>query len=307
MKNYSFVIPHHNTPDLLQRLIDSIPQREDIEIIVVDDNSEDDKKANVNRSDVRVIFIDKVHTKGAGHARNVGMDAAIGKWLLFADADDFYKTGFINILDEYKDDDIDLLFFNIDSVDSDTLLPITSRSKLPRKLIEQYNGSEKSAENLLYLCYTPWRKMHNREFIHKYDLRFEEIPKGNDVFFSYQTAYFARKWKVDKRDVYVVTYSNKSMSYNAKTRFLYQNALLSLRKRDKFFTYIGHYDWNQKCVRGRKIHSVLKYLTRAIMYQPITGIKACFYYLTHFHDIEKESNYYVDEIKRIEQNQESRK
>ena len=27
MKTYSFVIPHHNTPDLLQRLIDTIPQR----------------------------------------------------------------------------------------------------------------------------------------------------------------------------------------------------------------------------------------------------------------------------------------
>ena len=59
MKNsilYSFVIPHHNTPDLLQRLIDSIPQREDIEIIVVDDNSDEGKKANVKRPDVKTIY-----------------------------------------------------------------------------------------------------------------------------------------------------------------------------------------------------------------------------------------------------------
>jgi len=56
---YSFVIPHYNTPDLLQRLIDSIPQREDIEVIVVDDNSDDDKKARVSRPDVNIIFLDK--------------------------------------------------------------------------------------------------------------------------------------------------------------------------------------------------------------------------------------------------------
>ena len=114
MINYSFVIPHHNTPDLLQRLIDSIPQREDIEIIVVDDNSDEDKKASVCRPDVKTIFIDKEHTHGAGKARNVGMDAATGKWLLFADSDDFYNPGFIEVLDEYKNEDIDILFFNID-------------------------------------------------------------------------------------------------------------------------------------------------------------------------------------------------
>ena len=37
MINYSFIIPHHNCPKQLNRLLDSIPQREDIEIIVVDD------------------------------------------------------------------------------------------------------------------------------------------------------------------------------------------------------------------------------------------------------------------------------
>ena len=122
---YSFIIPHHNTPDLLLRLIDSIPQREDIEIIVVDDNSDDGKKANITRSDVKTIYIDKEHTKGAGRARNVGMDAATGKWLLFADADDFYKPGFIDVLDEYKDDDIEILYFNINSVNGETLEDLT--------------------------------------------------------------------------------------------------------------------------------------------------------------------------------------
>ena len=296
---YSFIIPHHNTPDLLQRLIDSIPQREDIEIIVVDDNSDDDKKANINRPDVRTIYIDKEHTKGAGRARNVGMDAATGKWLLFADADDFYKSDFIDILDEYKDDDIEILFFNVDSVESDTLLPITSRSNLPRKLIENYNGSVASSEDLLYLCYTPWRRMQRLDFLRYYGLRFEEIPKGNDVFFTYQTAYFVKKWKMDSREVYIVTYRNDSMSYHPKTRFLYKNALLSLRKREKFFSYIGHSDWNKKCARGNNIHSVFRYLMRVVKHQPLNGIKAILYYLTHLYYIEKRSNYYIDVIEDI--------
>lgn len=38
--NYSFIIPHRNVPHLLQRCIDSIPKRDDIQIIIVDDNSD---------------------------------------------------------------------------------------------------------------------------------------------------------------------------------------------------------------------------------------------------------------------------
>ena len=40
MINYSIIIPHKNIPNLLQRCLDSIPNREDVQIIVVDDNSD---------------------------------------------------------------------------------------------------------------------------------------------------------------------------------------------------------------------------------------------------------------------------
>lgn len=38
-KNLSIIIPHYNTPDLLEKLINSIPHKNDIQIIVIDDNS----------------------------------------------------------------------------------------------------------------------------------------------------------------------------------------------------------------------------------------------------------------------------
>lgn len=39
MINYSIIIPHKNISSLLRRCLDSIPERDDLEIIVVDDNS----------------------------------------------------------------------------------------------------------------------------------------------------------------------------------------------------------------------------------------------------------------------------
>lgn len=38
--NYSIIIPHKNSTKLLQRCLDSIPFRDDLEVIIVDDNSD---------------------------------------------------------------------------------------------------------------------------------------------------------------------------------------------------------------------------------------------------------------------------
>ena len=69
MINYSIIIPHKNIPNLLQRCLDSIPNREDVQIIVVDDNSDPnivdfDKFPGLNRCNVEVIFTKE--GKGAG-------------------------------------------------------------------------------------------------------------------------------------------------------------------------------------------------------------------------------------------------
>ena len=57
--NYSFIIPHKNCPDLLQRCVDSIPERDDVQVIVVDDNSDNEKKpALKERKNLQVIPLD---------------------------------------------------------------------------------------------------------------------------------------------------------------------------------------------------------------------------------------------------------
>ncbi|MDR2791812.1 MAG: glycosyltransferase family 2 protein, partial [Tannerellaceae bacterium] len=93
---FSVIIPHKNIPDLLQRCLDSIPRRKDIQIIVVDDDSDEDK---VDFSRFPCLDDEHVETyltkesKGAGYARNIGLTYAKGEWLLFADADDFFTEG----------------------------------------------------------------------------------------------------------------------------------------------------------------------------------------------------------------------
>ena len=38
---YSIIIPHKNSPELLSRCLDSIPNRDDLQVVIVDDNSDE--------------------------------------------------------------------------------------------------------------------------------------------------------------------------------------------------------------------------------------------------------------------------
>jgi glycosyltransferase involved in cell wall biosynthesis len=184
MINYSFIIPHHNSPKLLERCLDSVPQRDDIEIIVVDDNSDEEKKAYSDRSDVRIIYIDAEHTKGAGRARNYGMKEARGKWLLFADCDDFYEKDFMVELDKYRESNYDIVFFDAYiQYDVDTRI---SRPSRLTQLIDNYIAhpeSDYDSKMLKHGTNNTWQRMYSREYVERTGALYEEIPACNDGWF----------------------------------------------------------------------------------------------------------------------------
>ena len=110
---FSFIIPHKNTPDLLQKCLDSIPHRKDVEIIVVDDNSDPTKVdfehfPGLNDACVKVIF-DK-DGGGCSHATNIALNNATGKWIVRGDADDFFEPDIVKAMDEYADSNYDIIF-----------------------------------------------------------------------------------------------------------------------------------------------------------------------------------------------------
>ena len=136
---YSIIIPHKDIPCLLQRCLDFIPSRDDVQIIVADDDSSPDVVdfahfPGSDRTDVEILFTKE--GRGAGYARNCGLARAKGRWLVFADADDFFLPGFLNVLDTYRNTDYDLITFRAETVDSDTLAPVPSRQIHNGKIAE---------------------------------------------------------------------------------------------------------------------------------------------------------------------------
>jgi glycosyltransferase involved in cell wall biosynthesis len=204
--NYSIIIPHKNIPALLERCLASIPQRDDVQVIVVDDSSEERlvdfaRFPGLGRPNTEVVF-HKSRIGGAGGvgmARNVGMDVARGRWLVFADADDFFHTEELSrAMDRYAASEADMVFFRHDSVDSATLEPVSINTKRNRAL----DDFEVDGRPARYLVHVPWGRFIRRETLREHSIRFDEVRFSAGVLFSVRAGYFAERVVVDPAVVY---------------------------------------------------------------------------------------------------------
>lgn len=212
MIRYSIIIPHHNIADLLVRCLESIPDREDIQVIVVDDNSSDEDAFLGAISQVGHRNVEAYVTKegrGAGYARNVGLKHAKGKWLLFADADDFYVCGFDAIIDSYYDSTDEILYFNTKCCLSENTAEAGDKTK--DLLFERYR--QENDLDLFRFGYTePWGKMIRKELVDTYQISFDETRVSNDYLFSIKTGFYAKSVQVVDEPLYVYTIRRGSLA-----------------------------------------------------------------------------------------------
>lgn len=207
MTLFSIIIPHYNIPDLLMRCLKSIPISEDIQVIVVDDNSPDADTYLERYPELTRPYLEFIRTtkgEGAGYARNVGLEYAKGKWLLFADADDFFVEDMYDIISSNADSKADVIYFKKESVLSENIIQKTDRDVYIDRMINNYYAN--SDEWPLRFMYCPtWGKMIKRDLINKYNIRFEEIRYSNDVSFSLFVGYHAETIEVVNKVLYVLT------------------------------------------------------------------------------------------------------
>ena len=285
---YSFIIPHKNNPELLQRCVDSIPNRSDIQIIVVDDNSDVDKKPLLIHENVEIILLDENHSKGAGRARNIGLARATGKWILFADADDFYDSNFMDVLDSYSNDESEVVYFNAKSVISETLRP-AKLTGFMNKYFDDCVGDAQSINKIKYGPHFPWNKMVKLSFLKKYNIMFEEVLKGNDTLFSYCVGYFSSKVKIEKRQIYVYTWNKNSLTTQRFSRSTWLVVWKNYYKQQKFLKYVN-------C--DNLTLSFIRFLSRLKKKEGFRNVfLGLWLFFTNFHSIVSQSSEYVSIVK----------
>lgn len=236
--SYSFVIPHHNTPILLNRLLKSIPMRKDVQIIVIDDNSDDDKRPIIQDDSVEVIYLDSQQSKGAGKARNVGLRRASGNWLVFADSDDFFVDNVLEILDQYKESKSDMVLFKANSVNSDTLEPANRHFGI-NKLIDDCIDGKITQLELSLSVQQPWCRMIRRNFVNDHNILFDEVIASNDTMFTTKVSCQAKYIEISKDILYVVTFRKGSLWNSRKNPDNYLSRIGVAIERAQYLKSLG--------------------------------------------------------------------
>ena len=237
----SVIIPCYNVRNYLEKCINNIFEANltDVEIIFVDDGSTDlsggiaeyfgfqsaDTYIKFDYRDATVIIISQ-ENKGVSAARNTGIKAASGEYILFMDPDDYILNDWINtvtpvILLEYPD--FDLFGFKNTIVDAEGNI-VTEWTSTP---IENYDiHSNDECMNLLFprfLGYSVsnirrwasgeklpqqlefggvWRNIYKREFLVNNQIYFSDAIRVNeDSMFNARCCLYANR-VVARSDVY---------------------------------------------------------------------------------------------------------
>lgn len=213
---YTLIVPHFNDEVGLERLLATIPKRNDIQVIVVDDRSESnifkDVVGNCGLQNIQLFVNDGI--KSAGSCRNIGLAKATGDYLLFADADDFFVGNAFDILDSaiFQNPESDVIFFNVTSLGEDG--QIGFRHEKNRALVLEYKslGDIRSEQKLRFCHNVPWGKLIKRRMVVENDIWFDQTIIANDGVFSLKVGKAAKCISANENVVYCVTQSPSSLT-----------------------------------------------------------------------------------------------
>lgn len=191
MNKVSVIIPCYNSEKYISKCLNSILNQtySNIEIIIIDDGSTDNS-VNIIQNNIEnrsnVIFI-KNKNNGVSYTRNLGLEKASGKYVMFVDSDDYLNDNktiekIINYILKYNTDVVRFNFIKEKDNKFINSKPVYSKVKYIEK--ENYNKSLYrkilSTETLNSACLTLYKK----DIIENNKIKFNvELKNGEDAVF----------------------------------------------------------------------------------------------------------------------------
>ena len=225
----SVIVAIYKSEKFLDKLIRSIMEQtyRNLEIILVDDGSPDKSGEICDAYAAQDERIRVIHKKngGACEARNVGMAAASGEWIVIVDGDDWLETDYV----EY-------MLHLVHTTDSDMGMSTNIFTTRNRKQVEEDRvetwTNEKACAMLIYpyIPIGPWNKIYKAELLRKNNITFSRPWSGEGLHFSTTAAQYANHVGVGRRKVYNyrlnnvnsgLTHYNLQMGLNAAENIRY--------------------------------------------------------------------------------------
>lgn len=218
----SIIVPIYNKEKYLEECIKSICGQtySKLEIILIDDGSVDGSASIVDSWVEKDKRIKAIHQKnsGEGAARNSGIRAASGEYLLFIDADDKAEKDLVenavDVIIRNKADCVVYENFICDSRGGKRVAChcVDNESEWyagTTDFIRQYFGM-----NARYLGTAVWNKLFRRDIVVENNLFFTDLKIGADAIFCLEYARVSKKWVRCNKVLYNYIQHEDSVMHN---------------------------------------------------------------------------------------------
>lgn len=204
----SIVVPVYNSARYLTRCIDSLCGQSypNLEILLVDDGSQDDSLAICRQAAEADSRIQVIHqeNQGAAGARNTGMEQMSGEWLLLIDADDYIHRDMVkDLLEAAKSRQAQAAICGFERVFAKTAAYVQGRTKREVHALTGpvWAGSlHEFSEQMLLLLFrnlllrTQSNKLYRTDIIRKHQLRYPEgFSINEDIWFCTRYLTFCKR------------------------------------------------------------------------------------------------------------------
>lgn len=239
-KKITIIVPNYNNGKFLSECLDSIfaQKHQNIEIIVIDDGSTDDSIEILEK--YNDIILIKQSNLGAAIARNRGLEAATGDYVVFLDSDDILTQGALAILvDAIEKENADMAIGSFVEIGE-------SGEEEGRHYDFQENTSiekNKIYSEAAYLLPLPANKMYRMEAIKKYKVSWANVRIGQDLGFYLKYLAHCRKIALVKECIakYRICRHSITRSYDLRI-FDIVNSLSDVREYYEEYGKIDIYD-----------------------------------------------------------------
>lgn len=203
----SVILPIYNAQDYLKECVDSVMNQtySNLQVILVNDGSSDNSWKicqELEKIDNRIVAVTQKN-RGVSVARNRGMELATGQWIMFVDPDDILNKSIIEKLLCKAHADVDIVscccygfdkkektvnYFFKEDMDFKT-----DKTDLYLQLLNPGYGQPNFP---LTAIGVPWGKIYRREFLKKYNLKFDpKLRRMQDNLFNMYAFYYAQDIK----------------------------------------------------------------------------------------------------------------
>lgn len=274
----SVIIPIYNVEQYLVECCESILYQsfENFELILINDGSTDgsyEVARRIKEKDERVILLSQ-ENKGQSAARNLGLQYAKGKYVLFVDSDDWVEKDCLRLLYENMEkyhSDISCCRSQFVSVDGKL-----SVSRVKSLLCSEGTEILLDALSVKNFTTSPWAKLYNKSFLDKYQLIFKEGIINEDTLFSLQVACMAQKVSYINDVLFDIREREGSTSRSSFQR-LFLNMDIALDLAQDFIQKQNRYDKKvENLYKARYLRSTLYNLLQIAQRLPWKEYKKCY-------------------------------